>query len=348
MEDYERLERLYDEYDASHDRKERKRILEEILSVDPNDVDAMHRLVDLLPKGKQEEALLELKDKAIAIAKKEVGEGYDIYYEHGVGRPTMYVLEDLLERYEKTGRIEEAYATIKEMMALNEGDNLGERFHLIAYCIGQDKKEELAAFLKDCPDQWSPAIRFASLYLEHGEKNDDFKELFDELPYLYAFLSKEIPWKKAELDKEVSGIEMYRPKGFFECLIFYRLLSIYSTDEIKKRLFHLCAIYKDMPRISLETLFSFHVKQALYSMFLVYNNTTENLKRRAMENGVSEQQFEEALKIMDKYNLIYVRKEKEAEKCYLDEASIKIARWFVEKDDWDLMRIKGALGFPLE
>ena len=134
----EKLEKLYCEYDSATTKGEKRRALNEILEINPNDIDSMHRLVDLLPEKQQLDALLKLKEDAWQIILNNFNDVEDLYYNHDT-RPYLYILIDLLDRYERNHKIEEAYQIIKEMMELNEGDNLGERFHLVAYYIGQNK-----------------------------------------------------------------------------------------------------------------------------------------------------------------------------------------------------------------
>ena len=134
----EKLEKLYYKYDSAITKGEKRRALNEILEINPTDIDSMHRLVDLLPEKQQLDALLKLKEDAWQIILNNFNDVEDLYYNHDT-RPYLYILIDLLDRYERNHKIEEAYQIIKEMMELNEGDNLGERFHLVAYYIGQNK-----------------------------------------------------------------------------------------------------------------------------------------------------------------------------------------------------------------
>ena len=60
----EKLENLYDKYDSAITKKEKRLVLNEILEIDPTDIDSMHRLVDLLPEKQQLDALLKLKEDA--------------------------------------------------------------------------------------------------------------------------------------------------------------------------------------------------------------------------------------------------------------------------------------------
>ena len=186
----EKLENLYDKYDSAITKSEKRLILNEILEINPTDIDSMHRLVDLLPEKQQLDALLKLKEDAWQIIKDNFNDIEDLYYHHDT-RPYMFILMDLLERYERNKKVEEAYQIIKEMMELNHGDNLGERFHLVAYYIGQNKINELRDFVKNCPDNFSVALRFAILYLDNLDKKDkEFKSLYDEFPYLYALIGR--------------------------------------------------------------------------------------------------------------------------------------------------------------
>ena len=60
----EKLENLYDKYDSAITKKEKRLVLNEILEINPTDIDSMHRLVDLLPEKQQLDALLKLKEDA--------------------------------------------------------------------------------------------------------------------------------------------------------------------------------------------------------------------------------------------------------------------------------------------
>lgn len=60
----EKLEKLYYEYDSATTKGEKRRALNEILEINPTDIDSMHRLVDLLPEKQQLDALLRLKEDA--------------------------------------------------------------------------------------------------------------------------------------------------------------------------------------------------------------------------------------------------------------------------------------------
>lgn len=327
------LETLYDKYDASISKTERRKILEEILFLCPDDIDSMHRLVDLLPKNKQLEALLELKDKGLEIVYKYIDKGEDVYEDHTT-RPYMFVLEDLLSRYEDLGDLNNAYQTIKTMMELNPGDNLGQRFHLVAYYIGQGKINDLEEFVKDCPDDYSVALTFSILFLKEMKKGkvSDFSSLFEELPYLYALISKEISLNKSQIDRIIHKIEMYRPRGFYECLIFYNLLNIYSNKEMRHIIFHLCAIYKDMPRLSLKNKFPEEFKNILYSMLTIYDNTYEELIKRLNDYHINKEAFEKLKSQLEKHNLIVWKKVDDKQRFYIDEATLAVAKMYNDGD----------------
>lgn len=334
---------LYDDYDACKDRKQRKAILEQILQLDPDDVDSMHRLIDYLPKKSQMEALLELKEKAVKIVQNNVDDLEDIYLDHHLGRALLYLMYDLLGRHERLGQIEEAYQLTQEMMRYNEGDNLGERFHLVAYYIGQDKLDELYAFIKDCPDDYSPALRFADLYLTQIAKDDNFQVLFDEFPYLYAFLSKEIPWSKQALETKVQQISMYRPGGFLDCLEFYYLLQVYSTKEVKKKLFNLCAYSRDLPKLSLLESFPKEFKPILYGMVEVYQNHMDQLEAYAAREGIDKAKFKQMTKSMAEFGLIEVSQSKGKDIFYFGEATVEVLKIFAAQDYDRAMRAFSAL-----
>lgn len=222
------LEILYALYDNATSKAEKKHYLNKILEINPNDIDSMHRLIDLLPANKQLDELLKLKDKCFDLVSKTFDEYEDLYCNHET-RPYMFILFDILTRYEKSKNIEEAYPLMLEIIKLNPGDNLGIRFHLAAYYIGQNKLMELKELINQYEDDYSVALKFSSLYLNELEKpTKHFKLLFDELPYLYALISNELYLHNYEIESIHNNIEYYSPLSFYECLIFF--IIIWATE----------------------------------------------------------------------------------------------------------------------
>ena len=336
----EKLEKLYYKYDSAITKGEKRRALNEILEINPTDIDSMHRLVDLLPEKQQLDALLKLKEDAWQIIKDNFNDIEDLYYDHNT-RPYMFILMDLLERYERNQKIEEAYQIIKEMMELNQGDNLGGRFHLVAYYIGQNKINELRDFVNDCPDNSSVALRFAILYLDNLAKKDkEFKSLYDEFPYLYALIGKELYFKKYQFQKIKGLINYYRPNGFFECFLFYEMLIAYCNALTMSLLQHKCAYYKDMPRISITESLPRNTKSYLFAIVETYDESYKTFLKKLKDFNIEEKEFLKDYEKLEKMQIL----EKREDKICFSEASYALLIYYVKKEEQILDYIKEVIG----
>ena len=336
----EELENLYDKYDSATTKSEKRRVLNEILEINPTDIDSMHRLVDLLPEKQQLDALLKLKEDAWQIIKDNFNDIEDLYYDHDT-RPYMFILMDLLERYERNKKVEEAYQIIKEMMELNQGDNLGERFHLVAYYIGQNKINELRDFVKNCPDNFSVALRFAILYLDNLTKKDKkFKSLYDEFPYLYALIGKELYFKKYKFQKIKGLINYYRPHGFFECFLFYEMLITYCNTLTMSLLQHKCAYYKDMPIISITESLPRNTKSYLFALVNTYDQSYKTFLKKLKDFNIEEKEFLKDYEKLEKMQIL----EKREDKICFSEASYALLIYYVKKEEQTLDYIKEVIG----
>lgn len=336
----EKLENLYDIYDSATIKSEKRRALNEILEINPTDIDSMHRLVDLLPEKQQLDALLKLKEDAWQIIKDNFDDVEDLYCNHDT-RPYMFILMDLLDRYERNHKIEEAYQIIKEMMELNEGDNLGERFHLVAYYIGQNKINELRDFVKECPDDFSVALRFATLYLDNLAKKDkEFKSLYDEFPYLYALIGKELFFKKHQFKRIKGFINYYRPHGFFECFLFYEMLIAYCDPLTMSLLQHKCAYYKDMPIISITESLPRNTKSYLFALTNTYDGSYKTFLKKLKDFNIEEKEFLKDYEKLEKMQIL----EKREDKIYFNEATYALLIYYVRKEEQTLDYIKEVIG----
>ena len=331
----EKLENLYDKYDSAITKSEKRRVL-----INPTDIDSMHRLVDLLPEKQQLDALLKLKEDAWQIIKDNFNDIEDLYYDHET-RPYMFILMDLLDRYERNKKVEEAYQIIKVMMELNQGDNLGERFHLVAYYIGQNKINELRDFVKNCPDNISLALRFAILYLDNLDKKDKkFKSLYDEFPYLYALIGRELYFKKHEFQRIKRLIDCYRPHGFFECFLFYEMLVSYCNTQTMSLLQHKCAYYKDMPIISITESLPRNTKSYLFALVNAYDLSYKTFLMKLKDFNIEEKEFLKDYEKLEKMQILLKREDK----IGFSEASYALLIYFVKKEEQTLDYIKEVMG----
>ncbi len=336
----EKLENLYVKYDSATTKSEKRRVLIEILEINPTDIDSMHRLVDLLPEKQQLDALLKLKEDALQIIKDNFNDIEDLYYDHDT-RPYMFILTDLLERYERNKKVEEAYQIIKEMMELNQGDNLGERFHLVAYYIGQNKINELRDFVKNCPDNSSVALRFAILYLDNLAKKDkEFRSLYDEFPYLYALIGKELYFKKYQFQRIKGLINYYRPYGFFECFLFYEMLITYCNTLTMSLLQHKCSYYKDMPIISITESLPRNTKSYLFALVGTYDESYKTFLKKLKDFNIEEKEFLKDYEKLEKMQIL----EKREDKICFSEASYALLIYYVKKEEQTLDYIKEVIG----
>ena len=336
----DKLENLYDEYNSATTKSEKRRVLNEILEINPTDIDTMHLMVDLLPEKQQLDALLKLKEDAWQIIKNNFNDIEDLYYDHET-RPYMFILMDLLDRYERNKKVEEAYQIIKEMMELNEGDNLGVRFHLVAYYIGQNKINELRDFVKNSPDNYSVALRFAILYLDNLAKKDkEFNSLYDEFPYLYSLISKELNFKKYQFQRIKGWIDHYRPHGFFECFLFYEMLITYCNTLTMSLLEHKCTYYKDLPIISINESLPRNTKSYLFAMVETYDGLYKTFLKQLKKFNVDEKKFLEDYEKLEKMQIL----EKREDKIYFNEASYALLIYYVKKEEHTLDHIKRISG----
>ena len=143
-------------------REKRIKLANEALAVSPDCADAYNLLAE---EAETVEEAKELYQKGVDAGRRALGEeAFKLDKGHFWGyvpsRPYMRARAGLMECLWKLGEHDEAIAHAKEMLRLNENDNQGIRYILIAYLAELGRYDELDEFLNkghyegDCGTEW--------------------------------------------------------------------------------------------------------------------------------------------------------------------------------------------------
>ncbi len=142
----------------------RVRLATQALDLDPENVDALLMLTDAVPLG--EAARITVLRDIVATGAKRLGpKTFKKLAPHFWGyletRPYMRAREVLAEDLRAAGRLEEAVQEYTEMLALNENDNQGMRYHLLPSLLALRRLDEAQALMKRYIDDCDWSVVFA-------------------------------------------------------------------------------------------------------------------------------------------------------------------------------------------
>lgn len=165
-------------------RKERIKLAKEALSISPDCADAYNLLAE--EDAKTYEEAKELYQKGVAAGRRALGEktfkeegGH--FWGYTPTRPYMRSRAGLMECLWELGEHDEAIVHAKEMLKLNENDNQGIRYILIAYLAELGRFDELDKFMNknyknDCAAEWL-YTRALSAFVHSGDSDAAKREL---------------------------------------------------------------------------------------------------------------------------------------------------------------------------
>lgn len=232
----------YDEYDYldmaqnAFDVKESIRYAQKALKMNPYCLDA--EMIIAQAKAKNMDELKKNIEKVIQKGETQLAER-NITIEEDAGsfyglfetRPYMRARKKYLELLIAQGRFRSAIAEAEEIIRLNENDNLGARYTLLAlYCYFEEEDKANALFEKYKVDSAFMLLPMIALYYKK-ENNKKFKFLIKKLNNKNPDLRSAIEMLASSEDDELENIleqGMYRPfseeeviLAFSECMFLY-------------------------------------------------------------------------------------------------------------------------------
>ena len=166
---------FYEAMDAPTDEQELA-LLEQVLKLDPGNVDALLAMLRHESLSVPEE--IEFLQKLVKLAESRLGpKAFQEFAGHFWGfhetRPYMRVRQMLAERLRGAGRLEEAIVEWQAMLELNPGDNQGVRYGLLAVLLGLSRLEEARKLFEKYPEEFEFNAAFAwGRVLERFLSND--------------------------------------------------------------------------------------------------------------------------------------------------------------------------------
>ena len=162
--DKERAQDLVFEAMQATSLAHRVRFVSTALELDPDNVDALLMKADFR-ELKGEDRLLELQrivqTGATQLGKKAFKDMVPHFWGFVETRPYMRARMELAEEYRRAGRLEEAVSEYTEMLALNENDNQGVRYHLLPCLLALNRLPEAHALIKQSEGECAHNVVFA-------------------------------------------------------------------------------------------------------------------------------------------------------------------------------------------
>jgi tetratricopeptide (TPR) repeat protein len=142
----------------------RLRLATQALDLDPENVDALLMLTDAVPLG--DAARITVLRDIVAVGAKRLGPKTfkklaPHFWGHLETRPYMRAREYLAEDLRAAGRLEEAVQEYTGMLALNENDNQGMRYHLLPCLLALRRLGEAQALMKRYVDDCDWSVVFS-------------------------------------------------------------------------------------------------------------------------------------------------------------------------------------------
>lgn len=172
-------------YNAMEARTEEETLmlLSQALELDPGNTDAWLVIVSHTPAMSADEEIAILR-KIVAVGEERLGKKAFIEFAgHFWGfhetRPYMRARAALADALHRAGRIESSAAEVEAMLALNPGDNQGQRYRLLAFYLALRRMDDASRLLDRYADEvdyntvlaWSKVLeRFLSGKLDDASK----------------------------------------------------------------------------------------------------------------------------------------------------------------------------------
>lgn len=187
---------MYEAYDSTPAKG--KKLANEALKLDPENVRALNLLADLAPDAK---SALKLFQKAMESGKKQLGESY---FKENRGhfwglvetRPYMTARFSFAQCLAALDWKEEAIKELNEMLELNPSDNQGVRYFLASLLLFNRDYKHFAALFEKFKDEESTFWKYNyALYLFATEgatpkANKALLEAYDENPHVVDFMTQ--------------------------------------------------------------------------------------------------------------------------------------------------------------
>ena len=140
------------------------RLVQQALELDAENVDALFMMADAA--GLKGDERMEVLRGIVAAGAKRLGKkAFQELVPHFWGfhetRPYMRARERLAEELRTAGRLEEAIKEYDEMLALNENDNQGVRYHLLPSLLALGRLEAAQALMNRYKDDCEWSVVFA-------------------------------------------------------------------------------------------------------------------------------------------------------------------------------------------
>lgn len=222
---YDYLEMAQDTFDA----KEATRYAQKALKLDPYCLDA--ELIIAQAKSKDMEDLKKNMEKVIRkgeeqLAQRNISKEEDAGSFYGLfeTRPYMRVRKEYLGLLITQGRYRHAISEAEELIRLNENDNLGVRYILMAlYSYFEDEDKVKALFEKYPEDSAFMLLPLIALYykMENDKKMKSYiRKLKNKNPQLQEALEMFMDADEDEME-EILHAPMYRPFSLEEVVLAF-------------------------------------------------------------------------------------------------------------------------------
>ena len=205
---------LFEEAMEETQKSKRKKLLKQVLKINPDFTDAKLELIQMEDDNKRMQKLLKLQKEEEKRLKKE---GYMKYigefYQMLETRPYMRIRYQIFEEYFNRRQLRLALQEGEEILSYNNSDNFGVRYTMMGiYCCLEEfeKGEEL---MKRYPEQSVPMLLYQSVLFYRKDERIKFRTLLREI---------------ADLVPEVSLISDLEIDGQIDL----EYLSVYSLEEV--------------------------------------------------------------------------------------------------------------------
>lgn len=224
---------LLEEAEKAKSKKQALALAQEAYEKCPECFDALLFQYDLEDSALEKERMLneglEIERKNLQkkkyFEKENIGSFYGIFetrpYIRGLYRKAMGLLID--------GKIKMAKAVCEEILKLNENDNLGARYLLMAiYAYFEDEKNALRLFKKYQEEQMEMLFPLFAIYY----KNEQTEKAVEYLNRIQKSNPHFLKWFKNTIKKNPDVLEGYYQKGDSSEVIMYFNTYFFLTDSL--------------------------------------------------------------------------------------------------------------------
>lgn len=235
LNDSEKAKQYYDMAMDSNDVAYCKRMLKKAIKLDPKFIDAHSELASYIENDdvrfkeyrKIEEMALKFLAENDITKEKNQGVFYEIYET----RPYLRLKERIMNEYGGMHCYSLAIKEGEEIIALNENDNLGVRFSLLAMYTILEKKEKAESLCEKYPENAIPTHLFlAVLYYKFRDKKKSINHL--------KAIKKIVPEVHKIIEGDVEDVVAnkmegyYRPFSMEEVMLFMMMYSELFTEDV--------------------------------------------------------------------------------------------------------------------